>query len=150
MTDTSAKSVPASTISCGAALELIAAARAAAGRIGVDMAIAVTDTGGHLRAFERADSAPFLVAEVAINKAWTAASFGRPTHVWNEIVQSPEVAPLNNHPRMTALGGGYPIVEHGQVIGGLGISGGSSAQDQQAAEEALRELGFEVAEYRPN
>ncbi|TSA87944.1 heme-binding protein [Deinococcus detaillensis] len=144
MTSTPAKSVSTPNISCGAALELIAAARAAAKRLGVNMAVAVTDTGGHLRAFERADHAPFLVAEVAINKAWTAASFGRPTHVWNEIVQSPEVSPLNHHPRMTALGGGYPVVENGQVIGGLGLSGGSSAQDQQAAEEALREMGFEV------
>ena len=142
--NSSAKSVLTPNITRAAALDLIRAARAAAERLGVGMAIAVTDTGGHLRAFERADDAPFLVAEVAINKAWTAASFGRPTHVWNEIVQSPEVAPLNQHPRMTALGGGYPIVEGGQVIGGLGISGGSSAQDQQAAEEALRELGFEV------
>ncbi len=145
MTQHSAHSVSTPNISCGAARALIKAARAAAERLGVGLAIAVTDTGGHLRAFERADNAPFLVADVAINKAWTAASFGRPTHVWNEIVQSPEVTPLNNHPRMTALGGGYPIVENGQVIGGIGISGGSSAQDQQAAEEALQELGFEVS-----
>ncbi|WP_161882180.1 GlcG/HbpS family heme-binding protein [Deinococcus alpinitundrae] len=145
MTNTPARSVSTPNISCEGALALITAARAAAERLGVGMAIAVTDTGGHLRAFERADDAPFLVAEVATNKAWTAASFGRATHVWNEIVRSPEVTPLNSHPRMTALGGGYPIFEGGQVIGGIGISGGSSAQDQQVAEEALRELGFEVS-----
>ena len=75
MTGTSAHSVATPNISREGALALIQAARAAAERLGVGMAIAVTDTGGHLRAFERADDAPFLVAEVASNKAWTAASW---------------------------------------------------------------------------
>ncbi|MFJ9619705.1 heme-binding protein [Streptomyces noursei] len=43
-----------------------------------------------------------------------------------------------------AVGRGYPIIDDGQCVGGLGISGGSYEQDQQAAEEALAALGFEV------
>ncbi|GGX45886.1 hypothetical protein GCM10010341_79570 [Streptomyces noursei] len=43
-----------------------------------------------------------------------------------------------------AVGGGYPIIDDGQCVGGLGISGGSYEQDQQAAEEALAALGVEV------
>ncbi|MFD0497691.1 heme-binding protein [Streptomyces rhizosphaericus] len=43
-----------------------------------------------------------------------------------------------------AVGGGYPVIELGESIGGLGVSGGSAEQDQQAAEAGLRTLGFEV------
>ncbi len=106
----------------------------------------MTDATGNLRAFERTDGAPFLTAEVAIDKAWTASSFGFATHVWNDYVTSdPKVAPLAHRPRMVAVGGGYPIVENGKLIGGIGISGGNYQQDQEAAAAALRHLGFEVA-----
>jgi hypothetical protein len=59
------------------------------------------------------------------------------------------VAPLAGHPRLVAVGGGYPILENGQCVGGLGISGGSHEQDQQAAEEALAALGFELPGHCP-
>ncbi|MET8952028.1 GlcG/HbpS family heme-binding protein [Streptomyces sp. NPDC004393] len=116
----------------------------AAARIGFTAAVAVTDPGGHLTAFDRADGVPFLAAEVAVDKAWTAASFHTPTHVWNDYLANPRVAPLAGHPRLTAVGGGYPIIDNGRCVGGLGISGGSYEQDQQAAEEALAALGFEL------
>lgn len=126
------------------ALALIAAARIAAKDIGIEVAIAVTDAGGHLTAFERSEGSPFLTADVAIDKAWTAASFGLDTHVWNSIVSDAKAAPLAYRPRFVAVGGGMPIRLSGQVIGGIGISGGTADQDQLAAQIALRELGFEV------
>jgi len=130
------------TISLEAAQELMAQARRACAARGFAATIAITDAGGHLRAFERADSAPFLTAEVAVDKAWTAASFGMSTHQWNQYMSEPTVAPLGQHPRMTPVGGGVPIVHEGRVVGGIGISGGTSAQDHEAAEEALRQAGF--------
>jgi uncharacterized protein GlcG (DUF336 family) len=143
---TMTKSIPAAFINREAAVALIEAALAAARQIGIEAAVAVTDATGNLRAFERTDGAPFLTAEVAIDKAWTASSFGFATHVWNDYVTSdPKVAPLAHRPRMVAVGGGYPIVENGKLIGGIGISGGNYQQDQDAAEAALRQLGFEVA-----
>jgi hypothetical protein len=55
---------------------------------------------------------------------WTASSFGYATHVWNDYVTAdPKVAPLAHRPRMVAVGGGYPILEDGKLIGGIGISG---------------------------
>lgn len=45
---------------------------------------------------------------------------------------------------MVAVGGGYPILEDGRLIGGIGISGGNHQQDQDACVSALRELGFGV------
>ncbi|MFF2808106.1 heme-binding protein [Streptomyces sp. NPDC058000] len=143
-TATQAKSLPAASITLSAATALIDAVRTAAEEIGFEVAVAVADAGGHLKAFERADDAPFLAAEVAVDKAWTAASYRIATHVWNSYVANPQVAPLMHHPRLMAVGGGYPVIEDGKVIGGLGISGGSYEQDQQAAETALSSLGFAI------
>lgn len=143
-TETLQKSAPASSITQAASGALIAAVHTAAARIGFTASIAVTDQGGHLKAFDRADDAPFLTAEVALDKAWTAASFHIPTHTWNDLLANPQIAPLGGHPRVMAVGGGYPIIENGRYIGGLGISGGTYDQDQQAAEEALAALGFEL------
>ncbi|RNF90145.1 heme-binding protein [Streptomyces botrytidirepellens] len=139
-----AHSVPAHSITRSSAAELVAAVRAAAENTGFAAAVAVTDAGGHLKAFERADDAPFLAAEVAVDKAWTAASYRSATHVWNSSLAAPEVAPLAHHPRLMGVGGGYPVIELGEVIGALGVSGGSAEQDQQAAEAALRALRFEI------
>jgi uncharacterized protein GlcG (DUF336 family) len=139
-----AKSTSAASITLAAAGALIDAVQAAAKEIGFEASVAVTDAGGHLKAFQRTDATPFLASEVAVDKAWTAASFGFPTHVWNAYVADPGVAPLANHPRLMAVGGGFPILEDGKLIGGLGISGGSAVQDQEAAEAALKALGFEL------
>jgi len=133
------------SITRDSALALAIAARDAATKIGLSLAIAVTDEGGHLIAFERADATPFLAAEVAIDKAWTAASFGLDTMVWNQIVAQPATAPLANHPRVMAVGGGVPIVLDGRVVGGIGISGGTAQQDHDVAAAALKAAGFEVA-----
>jgi uncharacterized protein GlcG (DUF336 family) len=143
-TDALHRSAPAPSVTQAAAAALIAAVRTAAARIGFTAAIAVTDQAGHLKAFDRADDAPFLTAEVAVDKAWTAASFRIPTHTWNDYLGNPRIAPLAGHARLMAVGGGYPITDNGRCVGGLGISGGTYEQDQQAAEEALAALGFEL------
>jgi len=134
------------SISAVAANDLIEAARAGCGDIGIECTIAVTDNAGHLKAFHRADQAPFLTVEVAIDKAWTAASFGLATHVWNAVIGNSEVAQLAHRPRLVAVGGGYPILVEGKVVGGLGISGGNALQDQQACEMALKAGGFDLPE----
>ena len=103
------------------------------------MAVAVTDVGGHLKAFSGMDGTAFLATEVAVDKAWTASAFRLPTHTWAELLADPAVAQLAHRPRLVAVGGGYPIVEDGQVIGG------SADQDAVAAGVALRASGFTVA-----
>lgn len=139
------KTFPAAAITRDAALALLEAARSASRDLGIEVAIAVTDAAGHLKAFERSDHAPFLTAEVAVDKAWTAASFGLGTHVWADIIGDPQVAQLAHRPRLVAVGGGSPIIVDGQRVGGIGISGGNALQDRQACEAALSALGFEVA-----
>jgi uncharacterized protein GlcG (DUF336 family) len=138
------KSIQTATISLEAASALIKSAQAAAKKIGFEAAIAVTDSAGNLRAFERTDHCPFLAVEVAIDKAWTAASFGLGTHTWAVVLQNPNVSQLAHRPRLVAVGGGCPVMEHGKFIGAIGISGGNAEQDQQAAEAALGEMGFQT------
>jgi uncharacterized protein GlcG (DUF336 family) len=130
------------TISLEAAQALLAEARRACAARGFAAAIAITDTGGHLLVFERGDKVPFLTVDVAIDKAWTAASFGIGTQQWNQYMGEPAVAPLAHHPRLTAIGGGMPLFHEGCLVGGLGVSGGTPVQDHEVAEEALRNAGF--------
>ncbi len=133
------------SITRDSALALLVAARDAARAIGIEVATAVVDAGGHLVAFERADTTPFLAAEVAVDKAWTAASFGLSTLVWNGVVAQPGTAPLAGHPRVMAVGGGVPVRVDGRVVGAIGISGGNAQQDHDAAVAALEAMAFEVA-----
>lgn len=140
-----ARSFATASVTRDAAAVLVAAARTAAGEHGIEVAVAVTDAGGHLTAFERMDGAPFLTGEVAINKAWTAASYGVATHDWNRYVADPKVAPLANIPRLMPVGGGNPVKHGGKLVGGIGVSGGNTQQDQDIAETALKSLGFDVA-----
>jgi len=136
---TTAQTFATASITRESAQALLSAAEAASRDIGIKVTIAVTDAGGHLTALTRHDGAPFLSVNVAIDKAWTAASFGLPTHVWADVIANPQVA-------LVAVGGGMPIVIGGQVVGGIGISGGNAVQDRQAAEIALKSLGFDVTD----
>ncbi len=144
MTTGPVKTHAAATITLESAGELIRAARRAAADIGIEVAVAVTDAGGHLTAFERTDNARFLTVQVAIDKAWTAASYGVETHTWSAVLADPAVSQMANIPRLLAAGGGYPILVDGAVVGGLGISGGTHEQDEQAAETALWAAGFRL------
>ena len=141
--ETLKKTAQTATVTLQAAMALIDAARKSSGTMGFKVAIAVTDSAGNLKAFERTDKCPFLTAEVAVDKAWTAASFGLATHQWALILQNPGVSQLAHRPRLVAVGGGYPLLEDGRLVGAIGISGGTAEQDQQAAEAALQEVGFQ-------
>jgi uncharacterized protein GlcG (DUF336 family) len=121
-----------------AAARLIAETIAASARVGFEPVVAVVDAAGNLKAFERNDRSSFLAVNIAIDKAYTAASFGLSTAQWVDLVDDRGAANLKLVPRVTAIAGGFPIIEDGAVIGALGISGGSWTQDQQAGEEALR------------
>ncbi|MDQ0561961.1 uncharacterized protein GlcG (DUF336 family) [Rhizobium mesoamericanum] len=121
-----------------AAARLIAKAIAASERVGFEPAVAIVDAAGNLKAFERSDKSSYLAVNIAIDKAYTAASFGLSTAQWVDLLEDRGASNLRHVPRVMAAAGGFPIMEDGAVIGGLGISGGSWAQDQEAGEEALR------------
>jgi uncharacterized protein GlcG (DUF336 family) len=140
MADTYAKS----SISTEAAHRLIAAAEAKAGELGKPFAIAVVDDDGVLKAFSRMDGAALLSVQVAQDKAYTAVGFGLPTHGWHDFIKDdPPLAagaPAGID-RLVVFGGGYPLMVDGQLVGGIGVSGGHYSEDMQVAEAALAELG---------
>jgi len=82
--------------------------------------------------------------EIAIDKAYTAASFGFPTSAWPGIFAQEEALRmgLGVRPRLVSIGGGLPIVEDGARIGGIGVSGGSAEQDEACARAGLAAAGL--------
>lgn len=140
-----ANSVEARTIDWPAASRMVEAAAREAQRLGVRVNVAVVDAGGNLAAFVRMPGAPLHSIGIAIDKAYTAVSFGLPTGCWSAALQTHSEAVRQGivlRPRFIAFGGGLPIGEDGQRIGGIGVSGGSEEQDGACARAGLRALGL--------
>ncbi len=104
--------------------------------IGVPMVLAVVDAGGHVIETRRMDDALVVSISLAPNKAYTAAVVRLATHELARVAQ-PQ-APLygidTNIPNLTLVGGGLPLRQEGQVVGAVGVSGGSVEQDVAVAE----------------
>ena len=92
------------------------------------MAIAVVDPSGDLVYFVKLDGTAYSYAKIAEHKARSAAIFRRPTKVFFDAMESghPYVMTLDG---MIGADGGLPITESGKIIGGIGTSGGTGAQD---------------------
>ena len=136
------RSIPTSAVNLATANVLVVAALEAARVAKFAAAVAVVDAGGTLRAFQRADGANPFPNEVAIRKAWIAATSGLSTRVWNGFVADPAIAPMTHVTTIMPVAGGHPLYDHGMLIGGIGVSGGSPDQDDTAAASALAVLGF--------
>lgn len=137
------KTLSKASISAQAAEQLLAAAAKKAQEIGVPMAIAVVDESGVLKAFSRMDGAPLLSVDLAKDKAYTAVSFGIPSHAWFDFIKDdpPLLHGIVKTPRLIVFGGGYPVEVDGAIVGGIGVSGGHYHQDMQVAEAAVAALG---------
>jgi uncharacterized protein GlcG (DUF336 family) len=134
-----------SVIGWEAAATAARAAVAHAGQLGIRINVAVTDSGGTLAAFLRMPGAPLHSVEIAIDKAYTATSFGMATSQWTEALQAHSAAVRDGlvlRPRFVAFGGGLPVLENGQRIGGIGVSGGSEQQDEACAHAGLTAIGL--------
>jgi len=119
---------------------LLAGARDRAQAIGVPMCIAITDEGGNLLAFERMDGGKITSIPIAIDKAFTAAGARKATHEYGASSQPGAPAYGINSAiggRLMVVGGGLPISADGQVVGGIGVSSGTPAQDQEVAQAGL-------------
>lgn len=92
--------------------------------------IAVVDEGGNLVALERLDGTFSAGANISVGKAKTAVMFKRPTRVFEEIIKNGRTA-MVALPDFTPLQGGVPIMVDGQVVGGVGVSGAASAQQDE-------------------
>src|SRR5947208_3197069 len=95
--------------------------------------IAVVDEGGNLMALERLDGTFAMGATISIGKARTAVLFKKPTRFFEELINKGRTA-MTAVDGFTPLIGGVPIVIDGQVVGGIGVSGAASAnQDEELA-----------------
>jgi glc operon protein GlcG len=135
--------IDARTIGYSAANRALDAAMRAANSLGVPVCIAVSDRAGHLVAYARMDGAPLLSGEIAQDKAYTVAAFGLPTHEWFDLIKD-ELSLLHGivkTDRLIVFGGGVPINADGDLVGAVGVSGGSADQDRQIAEAGAAAIG---------
>jgi len=118
------------------ARQVIAAAEAKAHELGQPMNIAVVDSGGNLVSHVRMDGAWIGSIDVSINKAFTARAFDISTAQLSENSQPGQQfygIQNSNHGRIMIFAGGVPLRSNGQVVGAIGVSGGSGSQDQEVA-----------------
>ena len=129
------------------ALPLLAAGRAKAEEIGVKQTLCICDDGGNVVALHRLPGARVTGVDISIAKAFTAAGHERATHLFNEPPNGPAL-PGNeafgiSHMlpgKFAIFVGGFPLVFNGQIVGGVGISGGNGAQDKEVGAAILAEF----------
>jgi glc operon protein GlcG len=121
------------------AKQLAAAAESEAAKNKFTMVIVVVDDGGNLVYLEKMDETQIGSIEVAQAKAHTAIAFKRPTKVFQDAVAGGNTAILKL-PGVVATEGGLPLVVDGKIIGAIGVSGGTSAQDSTVAQAAVDAL----------
>ncbi|MZR29390.1 GlcG/HbpS family heme-binding protein [Sneathiella litorea] len=122
------------------ALILIRGAREKAREIGVPMCISIVDESGNLIAFERMDGGKVTSITISADKAYTAAAARKATHDYN-AVNVPGNLAFGIHTevggRISSVGGGLPVSVNGEVVGGIGLSSGTPAQDMECAEAGI-------------
>jgi len=99
------------------------------------MAVAVVSNSGFLVHFSKMDQTQFASIQIAMDKAKAAATFRRPTKVFEDRANGGGPSVLSLH-GVVASEGGIPLMRDGKVIGAIGCSGGTSPQDGQACKAA--------------
>jgi uncharacterized protein GlcG (DUF336 family) len=125
------------------ARNILDAAMTAGTAEGLRLSAAVTDAGGHLLAFDRTENANLATIDIAVQKARTAVYFQLPTRHLTAAMQpgGPLYTAQHTSGGLSAIPGGVPITdEDGTLIGAIGISGGSGAQDDSIAVTAAETL----------
>lgn len=112
----------------------------------VNVNIAVCDAGGNLCAFQRMDGSPLGSVEIAQKKARSAVLFSAPTEALGQLVREQQLDSFEQtNGGLILFAGGEPIFYQGKLIGGVGISGGSAAEDKMIALDAIDRAGFNHA-----
>lgn len=120
------------------AKNIVAAAEAEAKKSNWNLAYAIVDAAGGLVLFHKGDGARPSNVDFALAKARTAARYQRETRLLDSSVAAGRVQFLATD--ALPLEGGVPIIVDGQVIGAVGISGATSAQDAQVAKAGIAAL----------
>ena len=122
---------------------MIAGAEKKSDRIGIPMCIAVTDESGNLLAFSRMDGGKVSSISIAIDKAFTASAAKNPTAFYNEMCRpgSPTFGiHTSNQGHFSIIGGGLPVKSGSAIVGGIGASSGTPAQDIEVAQAGMDAL----------
>ena len=127
-----------SCLAAADAQKIVAACKVEAAKNNWNVSIAVVDEGGYLLHLERLDGAQGQSAAIATLKAQTAAAARTPTKVLEDVVKErPATAAF---PGRLAVQGGVPIMHQGECVGGIGVSGVKSHEDEQVAKAGLAAL----------
>jgi glc operon protein GlcG len=98
------------------------------------MAVAIVDPSGNLVYYEKMDNTQIGSANVALDKARTAALFKRPSKAFQDaLAAGGDGLRTLSLQGVTAIEGGIPLVMDGKIVGAIGVSGGTSSQDGQCA-----------------
>lgn len=119
--------------------EMAVAAEAKAAEMNVPVVFAAVDASANLMLMHRMQDAFITSVDIAINKAFTSAALKIGTHEVTPNIQPGESLyglQLTNNCRIIPFGGGLPIIEDGQVVGAVGVSGGSVEEDMAIAKAA--------------
>ena len=134
----------AAGLTLAAARAMVAAAVRAARSERIPISVAVVDAGAQLVAFERMDGADLVTVTLAQDKAWTSLVNRMPTADLGPIVQ-PGAEFYGYHTikggRTIIFAGGLPLLRNGVLVGGVGVSGGDSAQDARIVAAAAATFG---------
>lgn len=140
------KSMQYQTVHREAAMVAIQGAFDKAAELGMLASVAVMDRGGNLVAFARDPAVSFFTIGIAQNKATTSAGFGAPSSKFYDNITasgSPGlIAGIVTVNRLATFGGGVPIYAGNELIGGIGVSGGSQEQDEECALAGLAKAGL--------
>ena len=126
------------------ALKLLDGVRAEAEARSLALAMCVVDAGGHVIATQRMDGAALGATRLAEGKAYTAVLWGTRTGDFTESTQpgGADWGWNTTDDRIVVYAGGIPLLADGQLVGGLGASGGAADEDEACVVAAARSLGF--------
>lgn len=128
--------------------EVVEAVLLAGQEIGKALSVAVVDAGGYLLVAKRSDGARAMTPSIAIAKAYSAAIMERPSLMLRKWADSNpvffnQVAQMGHQP-IIPTEGGVPVKRDGEILGGLGIAGGTAGEDQQLCDDVLSSLGYQL------
>jgi uncharacterized protein GlcG (DUF336 family) len=121
------------------AIQMVRSAHAHAAQLDIAVTAVVVDPSGRMIALGRMDRARPITVEIALNKAYTAASFQQPTRDLTTVAGQAWFQSLvvSSNGRIMPGGGALPVVEGGNIVGAIGVAGGTDDQDHKCAEVAL-------------
>jgi uncharacterized protein GlcG (DUF336 family) len=127
-------------------LELLESVRTEACRRSLALSAVVVDASGHVIASQRMDGSALGAMRLAVGKAYTAALWGTRTGYFMESTQpgGDDWGWNATDERIVVYAGGVPLYADGQLVGALGASGGTAAEDEECVTAAAAALGFRL------